>query len=604
MPATPRPAARAGARRGAARRELAARTARAGAALRSHRAGRAGLRTARVLAPWLAVLLVAAAGAGTGFALAPGSTTYVGPLQTEVRVQPSLSPGVEVDLPPVGKVEFDTHTAPVLVTANIRSVDLDAASRLVTSPQELLALELTVADTVRAATVRAAAWSVGCGLAGALLGGLLVFRALRRTLQTGAACLVAVVATAGGAAATFDPAGLQQPRFTGLLSRAPYLVTSTQDALERLESYRSGLSDIVRSVSTLYAVSADLPVLGDGTVSPGAGADVTTVLHISDLHLNPLGFDLADDLVDQFGVEAVVDTGDITTWGTGLESSFLDRIPGLGVPYVFVRGNHDSAATQAAVAAQPGAVVLDEGETAEVAGLRFAGNGDPVFTPSGDEGGEGQEATGDAEAVQRAGHQVLADRIVAWEGSHADDPVDVALVHDPSGTEPLLGRVPLVLAGHLHSRRISLDASGTRVMVQGTTGGSGISAAGLARLAAGTPVPLSATLLYFAASGERAGRLVAYDEVTVGGLGLAEVSLQRTVVPPEEDRPLVVPTDLPTGEVTDLPTGEPTDVPTGIPTDLLTEEPGDAPGDAPADTPGELAGLAGPAPGRGAGGVP
>ncbi len=491
---------------------------------------------------WLGVLLVAAVGAGIGFALAPGHETWVGPLEVEVRVHPSLSPGVAVELPPVGEVTFDTHGAPVEVAAGIEAVDLDAATRLVRSPQQLLALELTAADTVRAATVRATAYSAACGIGGAVLAGLVVYRTRGRTLQAGAACLAALLATGGATAATFDAAALQQPRFTGLLSRAPYLATSTQEALERLESYRSGLSDIVRSVSTLYAVSAGLPALGDGQTGAGAGEGVTTVLHISDLHLNPLGFDLVEDLIEQFDVQAVVDTGDVTTLGSAVESSFLNRIGGLGVPYVFVRGNHDSMQTQAAVAAQPGAVVLDDGQTAEVAGLRFAGKGDPVFTPEG----EGSTASGTAEEVQRESNEVLAAGIEQWESAHPDDPVDVALVHDPSGLEPLMGRVPLVLAGHLHKRSVTLDDSGTRVMVEGTTGGAGITSAGLDRLADGAPLPLSATLLYFDADDE----LLAYDEVTVGGLGLAEVSLQRTVLTDEDRPPLVPPTATPTATAT------------------------------------------------------
>jgi len=507
----------------------------------ARRGPQVGLRVGRVLLPWVGVLLVAAAGAGLGFTLAPGTTTYVGPLQTEVRVHPSLRPGVQVDLPPVGEVSFDTHEAPVLVTANITSVDLDAAARLVRSPQQLLALELTVTDTIRAATVRAVLYSAGSGLAGALVAGVVVYRARRRALQTVASCLVVVLGTAGATAATFDPAALSQPRFTGLLSRAPYVVSSARSAVERLESYRSGLSDIVTSVSTLYAVSANLPVLGDAQAGgTGLGEDVTTVLHVSDLHLNPLGFDLADSLVKQFGVQAVVDTGDITTWGSAAESSYLGRIPGLGVPYVFVRGNHDSTQTQAAVAAE-GATVLDDGQTAEVAGLRFAGWGDPVFTPDG----EGSEATGGARSVQEQSHQRLADAVEAWDGAHPDDRVDVALVHDPSGLEPLQGTVPLVLAGHLHKRRVTLDASGTRTMVEGSTGGAGVTSAGLNRLADGKPVPLEATLLYFGTRGPDAGRLLAYDEVTVGGLGLASVNLARTVLTGDAQPALVPPTASP-----------------------------------------------------------
>ena len=55
-----------------------------------------------------------------------------------------------------------------------------------------------------------------------------------------------------------------------------------------------------------------------------------------------------------------MDTGDITDHGTKAENKFVEEIGTLGVPYVFVRGNHDSKTTQQAVARQKNAVVLDD----------------------------------------------------------------------------------------------------------------------------------------------------------------------------------------------------------------------------------------------------
>jgi predicted MPP superfamily phosphohydrolase len=474
---------------------------------------------------WLALLAVAVAGAGIGWTLAPSTTTQVGPLGVQVDVVPSLSPGMQVQLPPIGQVEFDTHVAPVAVQASVTSVDVEQAQQLIASPQGLLALQLSAPQVVKDAALRAVAWDAGCALAGALVAGVLVYRSRLRAIQSTAMALVLLVALGSLAWATFDPAALRQPRFTGLLSRAPYVAGEGREVAERLESYRSGLADFVQSVTTLYAVADQLPAL------PRGEDDTTTVLHVSDMHLNPLGFDLAEQLVAQFGVDVVVDCGDITTWGTDVESSTLSRIGELGVPYVFVRGNHDSRATQAAVAAQPGAVVLD-GDVVEVAGLTFAGIGDPVFTPDG-EGGTGDEA--DRELVARATEELAA----LVTGYDADDGstgrgVDVAMLHDPSRLDPLFGEVPLVLAGHYHRRITRLDDSGSRVMVQGSTGGAGLTARGLERLEEGEPLPMTATLLHFASTGERAGHLVAYDEVTVGGLGLTSVTVERTTVPASE----------------------------------------------------------------------
>ena len=475
--------------------------------------------------------MIVLAGGGAGWALAPPSSTYVGPLEVQIDVVPSLRSGVHVQLPPVGAVDFDTHAAPVAVDISVRSVDLESAQALVGSPQTLLALQVTAPQVLREAVTRATVSAATCAVAGAVTAAALVYRRRRRVLQAAGGASGVVLALAAVTVLTAQPQALQQPRFTGLLSHAPYLAGAGATTLERLESYRAGLADFVQSVTAVYAVAGNLPVL------PAQGA-TTTVLHVSDIHLNPMAYDVIERLVEQFTVSAVVDTGDVTTWGTEIESSLLSRIAELEVPYVFVRGNHDSRATEAAGAAASDSVVLDR-EVAEVAGLTFAGIGDPQFTPEEGEGAGGQERRDVVgEAVEE-----LRDVIDAYERSSPDD-VEVALVHDPSKLDAVLGEVPLVLAGHYHYRVTREDASGTLVMVQGSTGGAGITAAGLDRLGEGEPLALSATLLHFAADGPHEGDLVAYDEVTVGGMGLTSVTVERTVVagpdePADESAPPV-----------------------------------------------------------------
>jgi predicted MPP superfamily phosphohydrolase len=524
----------------------------------------------------LGVFVVGVVGAAIGAALAPSTTATIGPIQAEVSVVPSLSPGVHLLLPPAGEVDFATHVAPFAVQARISEVDLEGARALIASPANLRALQATAPEDLRSATLLAAASTAACSFTGALVLSVLVYRRRWiRTAHVASAVALVLVAVGGGGAWSFDPDKLAQPRFTGLLGQAPYISGRASSLVQRLESYRSGLADIVSGVTTLYAAGDRLPVLP-------AADDVVPVLHVSDIHLNPLAFDLIERLVTQFRVEVVVDTGDITTWGTEVESSTLSRIKDVGVPYVFVRGNHDSKLTQQAVAQNPNAVVLD-GDVREVKGIVFAGIGDPRFTPdttapirdaapppattpanpgtstsaspgtstSAAPGASGTpsvsastpapqgtglasprgEWLGSPDPEIRAGARLL-DLIQSWNTRNPDRPVAVAAVHEPYAVPPLLGSVPLVLAGHMHSRDVRLDPSGTRVMVQGSTGGAGISSDSIHRITEGEPVSLDATLLYVARRGERAGEVVAYDEITVGGFGLASVTLERTVLRP------------------------------------------------------------------------
>jgi predicted phosphodiesterase len=496
------------------------------------------------------VVALALTGAFVGALLAPSTHARVGPLSVEVQVRPSLHPGTQVELAPFGSVRFDTHAAPVAVDTSIQTVDVEQAQEVLSSSASLRDLEEKAPDRLRSAVLRAGLSTALCALVGALLLGGLGVRTLRGAAEAGAIALVVVLVVGGGSLLTFRQDSLAAPRFTGLLNRAPYVVGQTQGLVQRLESYRSGLSDFVDSVTSLYALGARLPGASDGV----AKGDVITVLHISDIHDNPLGFDLTARLVKQFGADVVVDTGDVTTNGTPLEGTQLSRIAALKVPYVFVRGNHDSTSTQNSVAAQGNAIVLDN-KVQTISGLTFAGIGDPRFTPV-----EGPAAPDRPMAV--AADEQLALTIRAYDEEHPADPVEVALVHDPTAATPLDGVVPLVLAGHLHKREV-LTRGGTTILVEGTTGGALLTSDGLIKAEAGDAVPLMASLLYFGRSGTDKGRLLAYDAVTVGGLGLTSVSIERTVLRPgdiarPDERPLPTPTPSPSGSLTPTPSSSST----------------------------------------------
>jgi Calcineurin-like phosphoesterase len=552
----------------------------------------------------LGVFLVGVVGAALGAALAPETSTQVGPIHAQVSVVPSLSPGVRLLLPPAGQVTFATHAAPFAIQARISEVDLEDARALINSPSGLDALRASAPDQLRSAALQAAGTTALCALAGALLLSVLVYRRRwSRTAEVASAVAVVLAVVGGVGALTFDPDKFAQPKFTGLLGEAPYVAGQASSLMRRLESYRSGLADIVGGITTLYAASDRLPVVP-------ASDDVVAVLHVSDIHLNPLGFDLTQRLAKQFNVDMVVDTGDITTWGTEVESSVLGRIKDVGVPYIFVRGNHDSLRTQQAVAQNRNAIVLD-GDVKVVKGLVIAGIGDPRFTadanapidplptpsvpkkpapapstspgaprPSGTPSGTPSPsasprpdwaASSDPEV--RAGGR-LADVVQVWNARHPHQPVAVAAVHEPYAVPPLLGQVPVVLAGHFHSRSVKLDPSGTRIMIEGSTGGAGITSDTMHQVADGTPVPLDATLLYIARAGDRAGQVVAYDEITVGGFGLASVTIERTVLRPGTEAVLAPGQQGP-------PTARPTPTPT--PTASLTGTP--SPATPPASVP-------------------
>ena len=84
--------------------------------------------------------------------------------------------------------------------------------------------------------------------------------------------------------------------------------------------------------------------------------------------------------------------------------------------------------------------------------------------------------------------------------------------------------MPLVLSGHTHRAREGRIGRTTRLLVEGSTGGGGLRA-----LQGDEPTPLACSVLYFDPS---SGELVAYDRVTVRGLGEAGVTITRHVTRP------------------------------------------------------------------------
>jgi predicted MPP superfamily phosphohydrolase len=458
------------------------------------------------------VAFFALAGAMVGLALLGRVEADVGPFDATVSARPSLISRTTVRLAPLGTIVLDTHDWPMSLELRADQIGLQEAKQIANHPEAVDRLGDDVADDVRDALVRLAIRCSLVAVAGGLVGALAARASWRSALAGGSAGILLVGAIGGGTAATFDANAVAEPRYTGLLTAAPAAVGDVQSIIERYGEYRAQLSELVSNVVTLYLAAESLP-----TFAPDD--DTITLLHVSDIHLNPQAFDLMEQLIDQFGVDVVADTGDLTDWGTEPESRLVEEIGRLDVPYVWVRGNHDSRSTQRAVADQPNAVVLD-GDPATVGGLRFWGVGDPRYTPNKDE----HAGVDEQREVATDFAPTVAARLSRDELGSENPEVDVALIHDARAAADLGGRVPLVLAGHTH--KVSADRIGedgaTLLLNAGSTGG-----AGLRGLQGEDPHPLTASVLYF---DPETKELLAYDEISVKGFGETGATIDRHII--------------------------------------------------------------------------
>jgi predicted MPP superfamily phosphohydrolase len=460
---------------------------------------------------------VALVGATLGMLLLARQDARIGPVEARLSLHPSLHGGTTIVVPPLGTIALDTHRGPLPLTASVLELRPEVAQQVAHDPTSLSRLGDSVQADLRSALVALAVRAVVGALLGAAALSLLAFRSLRRTAICLGLCTGALLASGGVAAATWRPDSIREPRFTGLLSSAPVAIGQAEQIVENFSRYRLALGQLVGNVVQLYDVTSSLP-----TYRPGS--TTVAVLHISDLHLNPAGVDLVVSLARQYHVRAVLDTGDLTDHGSPTEAPFVAQLARLHVPYVYVRGNHDSATTVAEIRHLPGTTVLD-GDVASVAGMRVAGIADPRFTPD-----KTVDQSGGEDELRAAGRQ-LAEVIAA-----ASPKPDIALVHEPTMADELFGQVPLVLAGHTHKRQTKVK-DGTLLLVGGSTGG-----AGLRGLEGDQPTPLECSILYFDAETRR---LQAWDEVTLGGLGRTSVTVERHLRPTKA-APLPAPAGSPT----------------------------------------------------------
>jgi predicted MPP superfamily phosphohydrolase len=494
--------------------------------------------------PYVRALALAATtlvGAWLGLLIVGGIDAPVGPMDTKMALRPSLTGGTRVNVSPLGALDLRSHAAPLRLDVDVDQLDQQRASALVDHPERLEGLEEEITSDVQAGTGDLALRSAVAVVVGAGALGLAVYRRPRRALAASGLALALLAASGTTAYATWNPKSVLEPKFSGLLAGAPSVVGNARSIVTDFDIYQRELARLVTNVTKLYEATSTLPAYQPDP-------STIRVLHVSDIHLNPAAWQIVKSLVEQYDIDAIIDTGDTMDHGTSAENGFLDPVTDLGAPYVWVRGNHDSDETQKAfekLGEKKGSDVhvLDDGVPLNVAGLRLAGWGDPQFTPD-------RSVKPEGDPRERKDGRRLALALRAQKAART--PVDIAVSHNPVLVKETDGLAPLALAGHTHQRSVETLPRKTRLMVQGSTGGGGLRAVEKTE-----PQKVAASVLYL---DRDKGRLQAWDEITLGGLGLTTAEVTRHLA---EDEPGSGPSRSPSPSGS----GSPSDSPSGPPSE-------------------------------------
>lgn len=457
------------------------------------------------------------AGAAVGIAvgsialgLIPPTRGKVGP--AVVSVGASVGGGrTALALPPFGTVLADTHSAPLDLDLAISEVDFEELGPLATTSTGRRHLGRRVRDDLQDLLRRAALQSLGAVIIVSVVVCAAAFRRRWPEIASGAAAAaVTYLALLVLSALTYRVEAFEAPRFTGTLTRARQVVDTLQRSTEILDEARSRFEVATRRVSDLIAL------LAREDIDPRRNS--TTILHVSDVHANPLGMEIVEELAREFDVDAVIDTGDlgsseidtgeISSLAEPIDRSFREMVEDVPAPYFFVPGNHDSFQLRRELARARNGIVF-RNEVLDVAGLDVLGWADPTFST--------QPVPQDEKDQERltVGEEEVLPSVVANQP-------DLLAVHDERLALSSVGAVPLVLAGHVHERRME-EIEDTFILTVGSAG-----ATGLKSLTVETDRDYEAEVLYFDDK-----ELIAADYLTLSGVG-GEFDLERQIFATEQ----------------------------------------------------------------------
>lgn len=304
-------------------------------------------------------------------------------------------------------------------------------------------------------------YALGAGLAMLLAYGLYAGGS-RRLPRTAAAVAVAATGLSlayegGSAATTYSADSYRSYQIDGLAGSLRGQGESMIDSLDKRSS------QIQPYIASWVALRNDLAkaITPERGERPGEGPRFLLVSDIHNINLYPM---LRQIIIDE-KITAVIDTGDIVNQGypqEGEAAGIFDGIESLGVPYLFVQGNHDKSSRHDTTLIErmsqiPNVTVLQPGvdqfTVAHVGDLTIAGVNDYMRWYGDD----------------NKNNAAKQKPVVEWfNKTFANQPPDIAVSHEPAASSNLIN-TGLTLAGHMHRDEVN----GNHI-TNGTLTGGGI----------------------------------------------------------------------------------------------------------------------------------
>lgn len=424
-------------------------------------------------------------------------------LEVGLTVHTATEGKTVIDIPPVGEVMAHTHRSPLLLKLSLNSIDLDRLKAMLNQQTSQDTLMQEAQKLVMEQMKKFVAITLALSFFGGAFG-VLVFqrKKAKEILAGGLIGLFTVALLLSLTYKTFDIQKFRNPEYEGAIKAAPWMISLVQDGITTVNTWGKEMRLIA---TNLYGLFQRVETLKEVSTSESE----IKVLHVTDIHNNPASFDFIDQVVKTFGVDVVVDSGDISDFGTPLETALLERIKKVKVPYVFVPGNHETQGIITELKKIPNVTVV-EGGVINMKGLNIAAIEDPSALSQDYHSPKPDEITAYRDKLQKIIDQSKVEP-------------DIVVAHNPKIAGNFWGKYPLVLCGHDHQYKIKVKPDS--VMIDAGTSG----AAGIGALRTKKEIPYSFVLLHF---GNAEGKIqLKYTDTINISNQQSGYSLERKVYP-------------------------------------------------------------------------
>jgi predicted phosphodiesterase len=422
-----------------------------------------------------AVLLVVAA---TAFGAFMALKTYTQTQNLSVgRVQISVEPGhkgaLDLYVPLVDwGVRFeDAVRLPARLHVDLRTVDRGTVATVANGGRfDLHQVRTEARDAIKSYLLNLIAITIASALALGVLVALAIRHRSGPRLRYKIAAAVTTAAVIGAALIVLLP-----PR--GKISDPQYYAFGPDipRALQAVETAQASTKQLDEELD------AQLVGLARLVTRPAERTPITnqpTITIASDLHNNFIALPILEKVTNG---GPLFFPGDLTDRGSPIEARLVSRVVGLGHPFVFVSGNHDSDSLQRSLARLGATVLTEQGKLRpdgstdghtiqDINGLKVAGYSDPFERRAGENF---------KDRYQPEPTPSMEDAFTAWLRPLIGK-VDIVVVHEPAlfdqALEILKDRPParpiVFVTGHTH--KASLDHfAGVTVINGGSVGAGG-----------------------------------------------------------------------------------------------------------------------------------